>query len=115
MGQLIGKDELYFVGDNIFGKMISCTVMGLLGLNKLNSLYDGLSQYKGSQVAAKYIELLNIKIEAAQEELDNIPKSGPLVFVSNHPTGTLDGLILIHLLSQVRPDVKFMGNMLLSR
>ena len=114
MGQLIGKDELYFVGDNIFGKMISCTVMGLLGLNKLNSLYDGLSQYKGSQVAAKYIELLNIKIEAAQEELDNIPKSGPLVFVSNHPTGTLDGLILIHLLSQVRPDVKFMGNMLLA-
>ena len=115
MGQLVRKDELYFVGDNILGKMISCTVMGLLGLNKLNSLYDGLSQYKGNQVAAKYIELLNIKIEAAQEELANIPKSGPLVFVSNHPTGTLDGLVLIHLLSQVRPDVKFMGNMLLSR
>jgi putative hemolysin len=37
------------------------------------------------------------------------------VFVSNHPTGTLDGLVLIHLLSKVRPDVKFMGNMLLSR
>ena len=115
MGQLVRKDELYFVGDNILGKMISCTVMGLLGLNKLNSLYDGLSQYKGNQVAAKYIELLNIKIEAAQEELANIPKSGPLVFVSNHPTGTLDGLVLIHLLSKVRPDVKFMGNMLLSR
>ena len=49
MGQLVRKDELYFVGDNILGKMISCTVMGLLGLNKLNSLYDGLSQYKGNQ------------------------------------------------------------------
>ena len=35
--------------------------------------------------------------------------------IANHPTGALDGMILIDLLSKARPDVKFMGNFLLSR
>jgi putative hemolysin len=38
-----------------------------------------------------------------------------VIFIANHPTGLLDGILLIDLLSKARPDVKFMGNFLLDR
>ncbi len=36
--------------------------------------------------------------------LEDIPKTGPLVVVSNHPYGILDGLMLGHILNRVRGD-----------
>ncbi|MCW8125574.1 lysophospholipid acyltransferase family protein [Microbulbifer halophilus] len=46
-------------------------------------------------------------------ELERIPRSGPLVIVSNHPLGSLDGLALIDMVARVRKDVKAVASQLL--
>jgi putative hemolysin len=44
------------------------------------------------------------------EGLENIPKEGGVIIVSNHPLGGLDGLALIKTVSNVREDVRFLVN-----
>lgn len=44
-----------------------------------------------------------------------VPKSGPLVVVANHPYGVLDGIVLCHLISRVRPDFRILANAVLWR
>ena len=42
--------------------------------------------------------------------LEDIPKKGPVVIVSNHPFGILDGLLLGYILSKTRSDFKIIAN-----
>lgn len=42
--------------------------------------------------------------------LDNVPKSGFIFIVANHPTGIADGIAVFDALSPIRPDLCFMAN-----
>lgn len=44
-----------------------------------------------------------------------VPMTGPLVIVANHPFGLLDPVMLGHFLSRTRPDLRFLANALLGR
>lgn len=47
--------------------------------------------------------------------LENIPASGPVILITNHPYGILDGVMLGHILSQTRPDFRIKANSIFSR
>ena len=47
--------------------------------------------------------------------LARIPRSGPLVVVSNHPHGLADGLVAMDFLLRARPDTLVVGNRWLAR
>jgi putative hemolysin len=64
------------------------------------------------EAAVKRLEL-NIVYDKAR--LAAMPKEGPLVVVSNHPFGVLDGLVLCYLVSQVREDFRVLINSVLYR
>lgn len=90
-------------------------LMWLLGLDKVNKLYDECSDKEGVEFVSKAFAILGIKYTYFEEELQNrIPKEGPFVIVANHPLGTLDGMILIKLITAVRPDFRVMANFLLT-
>lgn len=42
-------------------------------------------------------------------------KEGPFITVSNHPFGSYDGIILLHLVGSLRPDFKVMVNLILNQ
>ena len=42
--------------------------------------------------------------------LSNIPKEGPLIVISNHPYGILDGLMLGRILDETRPDFRILAH-----
>lgn len=48
-----------------------------------------------------------------QENLESLPKNGPLIIVANHPLGGLEGMLLSQLLLRYRPDLKVLTNELL--
>ena len=63
----------------------------------------------------RLINALGVTIEINEEDLQKIPKEGAFITISNHPFGGLDGIILIKLLSKIRPDYKVMANFLLKK
>ncbi len=67
----------------------------------------------GEDFLCKALEQLGVEVKWRREELDRIPRFGPVVVVANHPFGALDGMALLMILRTVRPDVKAMANYLL--
>ena len=89
-------------------------IMWLFNLDKINAIYDNHASKEGLGFIEGVFNELNIKYEYSAEELqDRIPKEGPFVVVANHPLGTIDGMLLIKMISEVRPDFKLMVNFLL--
>ncbi len=60
------------------------------------------------------IEEMGIHISTPQEEIDQIPKTGPLIVVANHPHGLVDGMIMAELIGRVRTDYKILTRSLLT-
>ena len=57
---------------------------------------------------------LRISLDVSDEDLDRIPKKGPLVAVANHPFGMVEGAAVIWRLAQVRPDIRLLANNMLA-
>lgn len=117
METLIKKEEIKEITSNIpfFSEQLTELVMSVFKLNKINQIYS--NSYNNDTL--KFIEAvfteLNIKIIYNKEDLNNIPLTGSFISISNHPYGGLDGLILLYLILQKRPDFKVMANYLLKR
>lgn len=69
---------------------------------------------QGLDMVEQVLEYFDFRCDTSERDLEQIPPSGPLVIVANHPLGTLDGLALLHAISQVRRDVKIVTNRLLN-
>ncbi len=68
----------------------------------------------GSGVFARFLEELDVRWSCSAGDMARIPRSGPVVVVANHPFGLVEGATLGALLSQIRPDVKFLANSVLA-
>ncbi len=55
-------------------------------------------------------ERYGLSLDIAGGSLENIPRTGPLLVVANHPYGILDGLMMGHILSQTRGDFRILAN-----
>ncbi|MGD8175964.1 GNAT family N-acyltransferase [Marinimicrobium sp. ARAG 43.8] len=82
--------------------------------NTINQFLSEHQTAQGIDFIERIFDHFNFNYSVAQRERDNIPAEGRVVIVANHPIGSLDGLALIHLVSQVRPDVKIIANDLLN-
>ena len=97
-----------------FGTCVAGVVYGVMGLGKINRLFDGAADYQGREFADHLIENMDITIDVSPEQLENIPKEGGFVVVSNHPFGGIEGVMLYSVIAKVRPDFKLMANFILS-
>ena len=60
------------------------------------------------------LDYLDFSYKYASNQIENIPASGRVVIIANHPLGALDALSLIHLVRKVRSDIKVVANDMLA-
>ncbi|MCG7531081.1 lysophospholipid acyltransferase family protein [Psychrobium sp. MM17-31] len=67
----------------------------------------------GLDFVEQVLQYFDFTYSVRDSELERIPATGRCVIVANHPIGSLDGLALIKLVSEVRKDFKVVANQLL--
>ena len=109
----VARDISYATSANsLIGQLfIRCieNITGRIGLIKRAKDYD-IEVANGRNFWEVMVERYNIKINFVEGSLEDIPKKGPVVIVSNHPFGILDGLLLGYILSKTRNDFKIIAN-----
>ena len=107
----LGLSNIGFIG-----RYIARIVMWFLRLHKINSIYDRcVANSDEAHFTSSLLYQFRANYHISPSELKRIPTKGPVVLVSNHALGGLDGIMLIHLLQEVRPDFKLMANFILER
>ncbi|MBD2858362.1 lysophospholipid acyltransferase family protein [Spongiibacter sp. KMU-158] len=66
--------------------------------------------FKGLDFVEKVLEYFDFGYAVSALDRERIPVSGKVVIISNHPIGSLDGLALLKMVSEVRSDVKVVAN-----
>ena len=56
------------------------------------------------------VQRYGLSLDVIKGSLDTIQGNGPLILVSNHTYGILDGLVMGHILSLVRGDFRILVN-----
>lgn len=80
--------------------------------DRMNSLLRATDGLRGADFCDAVLRYLNISLSISGRE--NLPKSGRVVIVCNHPLGGLDGIAMIHFISSIYgPGVRFIVNDLL--
>lgn len=88
--------------------------MKLLAMDKVNKIHADNCHTPGVPFVQGLLNDLDITIKIKNEQiLDNLPEGG-FITVSNHPFGALDGIMLIKIIGECRPDFKVMVNMFLN-
>ena len=96
---------------NAFGRGL----MHILSIDKINDLYDRHVCSQGPDFAEDILEDIGVKYEILYADiLERLP-DGPFIVISNHPYGSIDGVMLVDIFGHLRPDFKVMVNKILGR
>ena len=110
IAKAINLDKLGFLGT-----FISWILMKVLRIDKLNKVYNKHKHLSDVPFLTAILDEFQVNYEIPEADLKRIPKAGSFVTISNHPLGGIDGILLLKILLESRPDYKIMANFLLHR
>ncbi len=87
------------------------------GRNRLRRFYfqHQASGWDGASFFDVAIKALSLDLRYDAERLAALPRQGPLVVISNHPFGVLDGIVMCALMRRARSDFLVLTNAVLLR
>ncbi len=110
VARAINVDKFGFVGT-----FMGWTLMKMLKISKANEIYDRNKHLSDLEFLNAILDEFQIKFEIPEEDLKRLPKDGAYISISNHPLGGIDGILLLKLMLEQRPDFKIIANFLLHR
>jgi len=110
IARVINADRFGF-----FGTFLGYAMLKILRISRLNEIYNKHKDKSDLDFLNAILNEIQIRFEIPEEDLQRIPKEGPFITVSNHPLGGVDGILLLKLLLEQRPDYKIIANFLLHR
>lgn len=100
-----------------FGTFVARKIMKWFAIDKVNRVYGNSCHLSGAAFTSALLcdPLIRISYQVHNKEVLNTLPQGTFCTVSNHPIGSLDGIILIDLFAKLRPDFKVMVNGVLTK
>jgi len=97
------------------GTFAGWLLLKTLRISRLNQIYERHKDKQDLVFLDALLDDFQIHFDVPSEDLARIPKQGAFITVSNHPLGGIDGILLLKLLLEKRPDYKIIANFLLHR
>ena len=100
-----------------FGSFLGKVLIKWLSIDKVNKAHAHNCHLRGAEFTTALLNdpLIDIKYDLHNAEvLDHLPE-GAFATVSNHPIGSIDGIMLIDIFASRRPDFKVMVNGVLTK
>jgi putative hemolysin len=94
-------------------KPLSFVLRHLLHEREIKAFGDNYPHLKGLEFIEQVLEFFKFNYSTLGYEKERIPSQGKVVIIANHPIGSLDGLALLKLISEVRSDIKVIANEML--
>ncbi|MGB0733725.1 MAG: lysophospholipid acyltransferase family protein, partial [Pontibacterium sp.] len=85
----------------------------LIHESEINTFLETNADAQGFEFIDRVLNYFNFSYTMSNTARMNIPSSGRVVIVANHPLGALDGLAILKAVGEVRRDVKIVANDLL--
>lgn len=102
-----------------FQSTVQKPLESLLGVTRLNEVYRNICKRGMADPARNFfdhsLDELGVKYRIESGSLGNIPASGAVFVVANHPFGGVDGLVLGSLILARRDDSRILANSMLNR
>lgn len=91
-------------------KLLFSSVKKLFHENQINAFLRKNEHKDTFSFVESVIEYFDIGIKIDTKQMDRVPSYGRVVIIANHPLGALDAIALIHLLKEIRKDIKIVAN-----
>ncbi|WP_321475754.1 GNAT family N-acyltransferase [uncultured Paludibaculum sp.] len=83
----------------------------IFAIDQVEEIYGTLrTQDDGRPFLDRLLAELEITCTVCDRDLAHVPRSGPAVFVANHPFGILEGAVIATVLQRIRRDVRLLAN-----
>ena len=96
--------------DNFLKKSLFKIAKKIVHEDSINQFLEQNSHLKGFEFVDAVLDFFDFDYTVSSNDIQNIPTSGKVVIIANHPLGGLDALCLLRLVSQVRQDIKIIAN-----
>lgn len=112
--KLFNTEDFMFGRKGPFARLLSKFILWAFGGYKANRAYEQVMDHTDQSLTA-ITDVLKVAIDIDKKSISNIPATGPTIIICNHPTGIVDGILMLEVITRVRKDVKVLGNFLLNR
>lgn len=96
------------LSNTVYWPVLRPLLYAVLNYSKARSMADTIAPMRGRDALEFVSQLLSVKLEITG--LERVPREGPFLVLSNHPTGITDGVAMYDAIKTVRPDVLFYAN-----
>lgn len=95
-------------------KTASSILKKLVHQDEINQFIETHRHLEGLEFNDAVLEHFNFTFQVSGKDRSRIPDQGRVLIAANHPLGSLDGLALLKLVSEIRTDVRIVATTLLN-